>query len=130
MFGGLRHLHAGVVDDHLLILDGLEVLGYFSAAFEEEAVGEFHDVSLVDDGDFLSSGEEGGLEGVAGQSNASISGDDLQTFEDSGVHFVLDSGVLSLQVVSENSDVDLVVSGLDIGELEGSHHYSKKQVEG
>ena len=48
----LDQLHAHVVDDPVLELDPPRVVGGdLAAALEEEAVGQLHDVGLVDGGD-------------------------------------------------------------------------------
>ena len=46
-------LHGGVVDDHLLELDGRVELGDLLARPQEEAVAQLHDVRLVHRGHLL-----------------------------------------------------------------------------
>jgi hypothetical protein len=51
--GLLHELHAHVVDDAILERDLRILLGHLAAHAEEQAVGELHDVRLVDRGDLL-----------------------------------------------------------------------------
>ena len=124
LLGGLGELHARVIDDHLLVLDGGVLLADLPAALEEEPVGKLHDVGLVHNGHLLSSGEEGVLEGVLGESDGSVSGDNLETLEDAWVDLVLDSGVLSLEVISDDDEVAVLVSGVETRHVEGVDDWS------
>lgn len=63
---------------------------------------------------FLSSAEEGALESVRGNSGSLLSSDDLQTLENSWVDLVLDTAILSFEILSDNHEVNTFVSAWDI----------------
>jgi hypothetical protein len=110
-------LHASVVNNHLLELNVWELGSGFSAAIEEKSINQFHDVSLVDSCDLLSTGQVSVFEGVVGNSRSSSLGDDLQRFVNSWVNFVLDTRVFTFEIVSDDDEIDIFVSGVNIWEL-------------
>jgi hypothetical protein len=109
----LGHLHASIIHDHLLVFDGWELLADFSATIKEKSIDHFHDISLVDHCDLLSSGDKSVLHGVVSHSGSISSGDDFAGLENAWVNLVLDSRVLSFQVISDDDEIDVLVSGLD-----------------
>lgn len=87
----LDQLHSAVINDHFFILDEGIFFGDSSGDFQEKTIDKFHDVGLVNNGDFLSSTQVSELKGILDQSFGVGSGGDLERFHDSWVHFVLDS---------------------------------------
>ena len=71
----LHELHAHVVDDAVLELDLALVVGRDRpAALEEQAVGQLHDVGLVDRGDLAAAVGDRVLEGEAGDPLGGVRG--------------------------------------------------------
>jgi hypothetical protein len=68
----------------------------------------------VNDGDLLSSGDVSMLQSIVGNSGSSFSGDDFKGFKNAWVDFVLDSGVLSFEVISDDDEIDALVSGFGV----------------
>jgi hypothetical protein len=100
---GIAHqLHAAVVDDHVVVFELGKVLGDALAHLQEEAVGDLHDVGLVDEGDLLASVVARPLERVATESLRALLGDDLEAFHDAADALVLQHGVFALRVLSHN----------------------------
>jgi len=110
--------------------EGISV-GDFSSGFEEHTIADFpkerfetqrmgetllHDVSFMDGSDLLSSGKVGEFESIFSNSSGGFLGDDLDTFNDTRVNFVFDTGIFSFSVFSEDDDINLLVSGTDIGQ--------------
>lgn len=111
--GVFDELHGAVVHDHLLILEEGELLRCFPRALEEESVYQLHDIGLVDNGHLLPSTQMGELEGILEQSFGVGPGGDLERLHDSGVDLVLDARELSLYVLADDCDVDIVVPVVD-----------------
>ena len=105
-------LQGGVVDQLEADLDFRIVLGDLLGALDEQAVGQLHDGGLVDDNDLVSAGGLGVLEGVSDDSLGGLLGDQLDRLDDAGNNDVLDTGVLTLGVFSDQDGVDVVVWGL------------------
>lgn len=76
-----------------------------------------HNVGLVDAGDLLSTSQVSILKGILSNLDSLFSGDDLQRFENTWEDFVLNSGVLTLEIVSNDHKIDIVVSGGNIWEV-------------
>jgi hypothetical protein len=93
--GGEHQLHAGGIDDHVVVLDVGILGGDLLGDFEEQAVGHLEDVGLVDDGDFLAAKLAGVLEGVADDALGAKAGDDGDGLggRATGADKVLDAGV-------------------------------------
>ena len=104
----LDQLHAHVVDDAVLELDPAGVLGGdLPAALQEEAVGELHDVGLVDGGDLAAAVAQRVLERVARDALRGGAGDDLDALGGIGPDPVLDPGVQVLGVLADDDQVDV-----------------------
>ena len=88
-----------VVDNHVVALDVWVVFGHPLAGGQEEAVGELHDVGLVDDGDPLAPVGPGVLEGVPAEPLGVFLRHNLQALHHSGHVLVLKHGVLALSVL-------------------------------
>jgi hypothetical protein len=71
----------------------------------------------VDRSNFLPAGEHRSLESVVGNSGGFGLGDDFEGLENPWVDLVLDSRVLSLKVISDDAEVDVFVSGLDVRQV-------------
>lgn len=73
-----NQLHRAVVNDHFFIFNERIFFGNASGHFQKQTVNQFHDIGLVNDGDFLSSTEMGELKGVLNQSFRIGSGGDFE----------------------------------------------------
>jgi hypothetical protein len=80
LLGFSDELHGSVVDDHVAEGDSraLVLLGDFTTSFEEETVGQFHDVRLVNTGHMFAMVLERKVECESGDPLALRAGDDLQ----------------------------------------------------
>lgn len=115
---GLRDtLHAGVVDDHVVVLDAGELGGDLLAGVAEETVGQLHDVGLVDAGDPLATVGQGEGEGKLGDPLGLGARDDLERLDDAGDALVLETAVLSLGVLTDDAQVDVLVPRLVAGDV-------------
>ena len=112
--GLLDELHAHVVDDAVLELDpAVVVRGDRPAALEEQAVGQLHDVRLVDGGDLVPAVGDGVVEGEPGDPLRRGAGDDLDALRGVGADHVLDAGVEVLGVLADDDEVDVLVARLE-----------------
>mmetsp|Transcript_74219 Transcript_74219/g.86110 ORF Transcript_74219/g.86110 Transcript_74219/m.86110 type:complete len:207 (-) Transcript_74219:339-959(-) len=109
-----HHLHAGIIDNELVVLDLWVFLGNFSGALQEQTVAFFHNVGFVDCSDFLSSRKESELKSILSNSERVCSSDDLNALHDSWVDLMLDTRVLSFGVFSQNDDINTFVSGVSV----------------
>jgi hypothetical protein len=137
-------LHAGVVDDHLLIADGGVFLSHHSAASKELSIRKLpisrwsvwaqirgqreivHDVGLVDGGDLLSPVLDGILEGEAGNTKRSRAGDDFQTLYNTRSYHVLQARVLALGVLANDDKVHVFVACLHAGDVLDGYYVGKQ----
>lgn len=135
--GVLDHSQTGVVDQLDGKVNGGVLLGELSSNLKEKTIGDLHNRGLVDNKDLLHASGQGVLVSVPDDSLGSLSGDQLDGLNDTGDDGVLDTGVLTLSVLSDEQGVDVLVRGLvahdglarsDVGEqVEGS---SQSQVHG
>lgn len=111
-------LHRRVVDDHVARGDAgaLVLLGDVTEGVEEETVTELHDVGLVYAHDALAVVLEGKVEGKAGDALGAGASRDLERLDYAGDRGVLETRVLSLGVLTDNDDVDVLVAGGEAGE--------------
>ena len=122
-FGLLDELHAHVVDDAVLELDPARVVGRDRrAALEEEAVGQLHDVGLVDGRDLVPAVGDRVLEGVPGDPLGRGAGDDLDALGGVLADHVLDAGVQVLGVLADDDQVDVVVAQVETLHRAGRAH--------
>ena len=83
------------------------------AALEEQAVGQLHDVRLVDGRDLAPAVGDGVVEGEAGDPLRRGAGDDLDALRGVGADHVLDAGVQVLGVLADDDEVDVLVARLE-----------------
>jgi hypothetical protein len=110
----LHELHAHVVDDPVLEFDPTVVLlRDCPAALEKEAVGQLHDVRLVDGGHLPAAVGDGVLEREAGNPLRRLAGDDLDALRRVPADAVLDACVQVLRVLADDHQVDVLVARLE-----------------
>lgn len=105
-------LHGGVVDNHVAGLKGWVVLGDVVEGVAEKTVSQLHDVGLVDTGDLLAVVGQGEGESKLGDALRLGAGDDLERLNNTWNRLVLKTGVLSLGVLTDNGEVDVLVASL------------------
>jgi hypothetical protein len=106
-------LHAHVVDDPVFELDVRVTGGDLASHFQEEPVGELHDVRLVDGRDLATFLAPRVLEGEAGYPLAAPPGDDLDRLGRIPADHMLDPGIEILGVLANHHQVDVLVPRLD-----------------
>lgn len=111
--GGVGNdLQAGVVQELSIELDVGELLGDFPGSVQEETVGHLHDGGLVHNTDLLLVDRAGILESKAEDTLGSLAGDKLDTLNNTIDNDVLNAGVFTLGVLTDQDSVDVVVGGL------------------
>lgn len=110
-------LHGGVVDNHVVGLDAWELLTDLLDGVAEETVGKLHDVGLVNAGNLLAVVGQGEGEGELGNALGLGAGDDLEGLDDAVDGLVLKAGVLTLGVLTDDAQVDVLVAGLVAGDV-------------
>lgn len=110
-------LHGGVVDNHVVDLEGGVVLGDLVEGAAEKTIGKLHDVGLVNAGDLGSAIGESEREGKLGDTLGLGAGDDLEGLDDTVDALVLEARVLTLGVLSDDAQVDVLVAGLVAGDV-------------
>lgn len=110
-------LHAGVVDNHVVALDGGVLLTDLLDGVAEETVGKLHDVGLVDAGDLAAVVGKSEGEGELGDALRLGAGDDLERLDDALDGLVLEARVLALGVLTDDAKVDVLVAGLVAGDV-------------
>lgn len=110
-------LHGGIVDNHVVDLEGRVVLGNVVEGAAEETVGQLHDVGLVDASNLLAAVGEGEAEGELGNALRLGAGDDLEGLDDAGDTLVLEARVLTLGVLTDDAQIDILVAGLVAGDV-------------
>lgn len=115
---GLRDsLHTGVVHNHVVNLDGGVIGGDGLNCPAEQAVGELHDVGLVDASNLLAVISEGESEGELGDSLRLEARNDLEGLDDAGHALVLETTVFTLGVLSDDDQIDVLVAGIVAGDV-------------
>eukprot|EP01137_Pigoraptor_chileana_P032186 Opistho-2@21176 len=108
---GIGHeLHAAVVDNHRLELDHGIKCRHLLARVKEETVSKLHDVCLVDRSDLLPVIASGVIKRILCNANRVFAGDDLERLNDAGNRLMLETAVLSLGVLTNNNEIDVVVA--------------------
>jgi hypothetical protein len=107
-----NHLEAAVVEELGVKLDAGEVLGNLLSNLEEKTVGKLHDGGLVNDADLLATNGLGVLESESEDTLGSLTGDELDALDDAIDNDMLNAGVFTLGVLSDQDGVDVVVWGL------------------
>ncbi len=110
-------LHAGVIDDEFLVFGGGIFIGDGAYGFEEEAVGELHDVGFVNGGDALAVIALRVLKGELGNAGGGFFGDDFEAFDDAGNDFVFEAGVEVFGIFADDDDIDAIEAGFDAGKI-------------
>ena len=106
------HLQAGVVQKLSVKLNVWVLLAQFAGGVQEETVGHLHDGCLVDSADLLATDGLGVLESESQDTLRSLLGDQLDGLDDSVNDDVLDTRVLSLGILTDEDNVDIIVWGL------------------
>jgi len=110
-------LHGGVVDNHVVGLEGRVVLADLLDGVAEETIGQLHDVGLVDAGDLLAVVGKGESESELGDALRLLAGNDLERLDDAVDRLVLETRVLALGVLTDDAEVDVLVAGLVAGDV-------------
>lgn len=117
LLGTRDSLHGGVVDNHVVDLEGRVVLGDLVEGAAEETVGKLHDVGLVNASNLGSAVGESEREGELGDTLRLGTCDDLEGLDDAVDALVLETRVLTLSVLSDDAQVDVLVAGLVAGDV-------------
>lgn len=117
LLGLANSLHGGVVDNHVVDLEGGVVVGDTVEGGTEETVSQLHDVGLVNAGDLLAVVGQSEVEGELGDALRLGAGDDLKGLDDTGDRLVLEARVLTLGVLTDDCEIDTLVAGLVAGDV-------------
>jgi hypothetical protein len=121
LLGAGDGLHGGVVDDHVVGLEGGEVLGDLLEGVAEETVGQLHDVGLVDARHLLAIVGQGEGEGEFGDAFALGAGDDLERLDHAGDGLVLQARVFAFGILADDAEVDVGVACFVAGDVLDEH---------
>jgi hypothetical protein len=110
-------LHRGVIDNHVVDLEGRVLLGDLVEGAAEKTIGKLHDVGLVDASNLGSTVGESERESELGDTLRLGAGDDLEGLNDTLNALVLKTRVLTLGVLSDDAQVDVLVAGLVAGDV-------------
>src|SRR5712692_5921917 len=99
-------MHAGVIDDELLVPYLRIACRYVARATQKQAVAELHDVGLVYYGDLLAAVGARVGKGAARDAETGLFADDLEAFDHARNHFVLQPGIEALGVFPKDHQVD------------------------
>lgn len=110
-------LHGGVVHNHVVHLQGGVVLSDLVESAAEKTIGKLHDVGLVDASDFLAVVGESEAESELGDTLRLGTGDDLERLDDALHRLVLKAGVLTFGVLTDDAEVDILVTGVVSGDV-------------
>lgn len=108
-------LQARVVQQLSVELDIGEVLRNVTGGVQEQTVGHLHDGGLVHDADLLLVDRLGVLEGEAQNALGGLLGDELDALDNTIDNDVLNTGVFTLGVLTDQDSVDTVVGGFVAG---------------
>ena len=114
-------LHACVVDDHVIRFDRRIVLAHLFHGVAEEPVGELHDIGLVDACDFSPVVCQRKGEGELGDPLGLYTSDDLKRLDDAGDRLMFEAGVLAFGVLTDDAEIDVLVSCLVAGDVLDEH---------
>lgn len=112
LLGSADALHAGVVDNHVVGLDGWVLLTDLLDSVAEETVGKLHDVGLVDASDLLAVVGQSKSESELGNALGLDAGDDLEGLDNATHRRVLKARVFTLGVLTDDAQIDVLVAGL------------------
>lgn len=110
-------LHGGVVDNHVVVLNRGVLLTDAADGVAEETIGQLHDVGLVNASNLAAVVGQSEGEGELGDTLRLRAGDDLQALNNTRHRLVLQSRVLSLGVLTDNAQVNVLVAGLVAGDV-------------
>jgi len=114
-------LHASVVDNHVVGFDCGVILSYLLHGVPEETIRQLHDIGLVDTGYLLAVVGKGKGKGKLSNTLRLCPGDDLQRLDHAGYGLMLKTGVLSLGVLTDDAEVDILVARLEAGNVLDQH---------
>mgnify|MGYP006876444500 FL=1 len=117
LLGAGDGLHGSVVHNHVVHLQGGVVLSDLVECAAEETIGQLHDVGLVNAGNLLAVVGKGEAESELGDTLGLGAGDDLQGLDNTVDGLVLEAGVLSLGVLTDDAEVDILVASLVAGDV-------------
>jgi len=110
-------LHRGIVDDHVVGLESGVVLADSLDRVSEKTIGKLHDVGLVDAGNLLAVVGERKGKGELGDTLRLLARDDLERLHNAADRLVLEARVLALGVLTDDTEVDVLVAGLVAGDV-------------
>lgn len=102
-----------VVQQLSVELDIGELLGDLAGGVQEETVGHLHDGGLVHDTDLLLVDRTSILEGETENTLGSLASDELDALDNAVNDNVLNAGVFTLSVLTDQDGVDVVVGSLE-----------------
>ncbi len=117
LLGTRDALHRGVVDDHVVVLNGGVVFTDPLNSVSEQTIGQLHDVGLVDASDLLAVVGKRKGEGKLGNALRLLTGDDLERLHDAVDGLVLETRVLALGVLTDDAEIDVLVASLVAGDV-------------
>jgi len=79
----------------------------------------------MDSSDFLSSVKMSELEGIFSYFKGVLFGDSLDWFNHTRIDFMLNASELSLTILTDNYNIDILMAGLDSRECEWRCHISE-----
>jgi len=110
-----HHLQAGVVEELGVEFNVWVLFAQLAGGVQEQTVRHLHDGCLVHGANLLAADVLGVLEGEAEDALGGFAGDELDRLDDAVDHDVLDTGVFSFGVLTDEDGVDIVVGGLVAG---------------
>ena len=105
-------LHRGVVDNHVVGLNGWVLLSDSLDGVSEETVGKLHDVGLVNASDLLAVVGEGECESELGDTLRLHAGDNLKGLDNTWCRRVLQARVFTFGILTDDAQVDIFVASL------------------
>ncbi len=103
----------GVVDDVLAVEDFRKAFRHLARTAQKEAVGELHDVGLVDGMNFLAAVLARVFEGELGDACRAFFRDDLDALDYAGNDLVLQANVFAFGVFAHDDEVDVGELGFE-----------------
>lgn len=124
LLGTADTLHACVVHNHVVGLNGGVFLADLLDSVAEETVGKLHDVGLVDASDLAPVVGQSKGESKLGDALTLRAGDNFQRLNDAVDGLVLKARVFTLGVLTDDAQVDVLVTGLVAGDVLDEHNAS------
>lgn len=123
------HLEAGVVEKLGVELDIGEVLGDLATDIEKETIRHLHDGGFVDDADLSAANSLSVLECKAEDALGGFASNELDALNNAINNNVLNPGVFTLSVLTDENSVDSIVRCLEAGDRAAGTEVSE-EVEG